>query len=220
MVVTRQVGGASITGPADFIDNLEQLPEAGWPELIEVYREFCHRVLPNNCRELLRLISSGEAVQWAGYGSREAYIRDGLGLEPRAAEWAVRGLRMTGSDAGQAITYQQAQAIAMAQEGGEPPLPMAMTPAEAGTLGGRGKKASNNVTSFKGNSAAYIVARLKRDHPAVAARLAAGEFQSAAAAGRAAGIVKSLPTPLERLEAAWNRCTPADQDAFMRRHIR
>jgi hypothetical protein len=64
------------------------------------------------------------------------------------------------------------------------------THAQAGAKGGRGKKASDNITSFRGNSAAYLVAKLKRDAPEFADRLAVGEFRSARAAARAAGIIK------------------------------
>ncbi len=53
----------------------------------------------------------------------------------------------------------------------------------------------------QGNSAAYLTARLKRDHPAIAARLASGEFPSVRAAARAAGIVKDCP-PAPDAEAA------------------
>jgi hypothetical protein len=41
-----------------------------------------------------------------------------------------------------------------------------------------------------GTSAEYLASRLRRDHPAIADRLAAGEFKSVRAAARAAGIVK------------------------------
>ena len=48
----------------------------------------------------------------------------------------------------------------------------------------------DNVTSSKrGNSADYLVAKLKRDAPAYAERLAAGEYRSARAAAIAAGLV-------------------------------
>jgi hypothetical protein len=83
------------------------------------------------------------------------------------------------------------------EEGG---LPKAMTASEAGRAGGRGnKKASDNVTSFiddRGNTASYLVRRLKRDNPDVAQALARGEYKSARAAGIATGIVK-VPTALE-----------------------
>lgn len=45
---------------------------------------------------------------------------------------------------------------------------------EAGEKGGRRHKAIDNVKSFGGNNAAYLVARLKCDHPDIAAQLAKG----------------------------------------------
>jgi len=57
-------------------------------------------------------------------------------------------------------------------------------------------KAVDNVDNVNirntggGNSAAYLAARLRRDHPDIAERLAAGEFKSVRAAARAAGISK------------------------------
>jgi hypothetical protein len=212
MVVTELLGAASITRGVEWRDNLNQVPREDWPELLGEYQEFCQRVLPRNCRELLRLISSGADVEWAGFGSREAYIRDGLGLEPRAAEWAARGLQLLGNDE-RPVSFQKAQAVALAQEGG--------TAAAAPVINagpGRGKKTADNIRGFSegSTSAVRIVARLKRDHPDVAAQLAAGEFRSAAAAGRAAGIVKPLPTALERLRAAWERCSPKERETFRR----
>jgi len=68
--------------------------------------------------------------------------------------------------------------------------------------GGRGKKAPDNIRSF-GTSAAYLVARLKRDHPKIAEALARGEFSSARAAGIAAGIV-IIKTPLDHV-LHWSR---------------
>ena len=74
-------------------------------------------------------------------------------------------------------------------------LPLA-TRAEAGAKGGRGK-AGSVTTSFVGRGATYLVRRLKRDHPAIAEALGRGEFKSARAAGKAAGIVKE-PTPFDQ----------------------
>src|SRR5438128_9009693 len=42
-----------------------------------------------------------------------------------------------------------------------------------------------------GTSTSYLVRRLKRDHPAIAAALARGDYRSARAAALAAGIIKS-----------------------------
>jgi len=66
----------------------------------------------------------------------------------------------------------------------------ARTTHPAGPHGGaRQAGQGDNVTLPKrGNSAAYRAARLKRDRPDIAARHAAGEFASVAAAWRGAGL--------------------------------
>jgi len=84
---------------------------------------------------------------------------------------------------------------------------------EAGAKGGRGKKASDKITSFRGTSAEYLVSRLKKHHPDIAARLAAGEFKSARAAARAAGLKVDDP-PLKLLRRAWKRATADERAAF------
>jgi hypothetical protein len=68
-----------------------------------------------------------------------------------------------------------------------PALPPAATHAEAGANGGKGKKASDNVTGFRGTSETYLLRRLKRDHEELAAKVVSGEM-SAHAAAIAAGF--------------------------------
>ena len=85
--------------------------------------------------------------------------------------------------------------------------PELMTATEAGKKGGRGKKASNLLTlPTSSNDKNRLAARIKRDHPEIAARVANGEFKSIRAAALEAGIVKpmrSIPvdTPPEALGA-------------------
>jgi hypothetical protein len=50
-------------------------------------------------------------------------------------------------------------------------------------------------TEDRGNSALYLVRRLKRAAPEAAAALTRGEYPSACAAAKAAGIVKDVPPP-------------------------
>lgn len=58
-----------------------------------------------------------------------------------------------------------------------------------GQLPGKGGSIPENRNSLKGGTTArYRIARLKRDHPAIGARLEAGEFKSVIEAERAAGI--------------------------------
>jgi hypothetical protein len=60
-----------------------------------------------------------------------------------------------------------------------------------------------------------ILARLKRDHPEIAQAFIEGEYPSAAAAGRAAGIPwLQKPSPLEQAQKAFRRLTKEDRDAF------
>ena len=69
----------------------------------------------------------------------------------------------------------------------------------AGHGGDHMPKQDNNVILPKqGNSASYLAARLARDFPKIAERLAAGEFRSVRAAAIAAGII-TPPTPLEQI---------------------
>jgi hypothetical protein len=66
---------------------------------------------------------------------------------------------------------------------------------EAGAKGGRGNKASDNITGFRGTDPTYTLKRLKRDRPDLAEKVVRGEL-SAHAAAIDAGFRKQ-PTPLE-----------------------
>lgn len=191
-------------------DNLRSIEPGLWPELIGEYRFFCKRALPADCRELLRMTNEGKQVGWAGYGNRDSYVRDGLGLDPQAVNWALEGLRIAGEKAAigyetaQDIGRQAAQAQAMAQPNGV--AAVAKHGFNQHTGGG------SITTSSLGRGAAYIIAKLKRDRPDVAERLAAGEFRSARAAAREAGLVREHP--LTDLRRAWKRASEAERDTF------
>jgi hypothetical protein len=75
---------------------------------------------------------------------------------------------------------------------------------------GKGRVRCDIVTSKRGNDAAYLVRRLKRDAPTIAAQLARGEFRSARAAALAAGIIR-LPDPVAAIQRAYARLTPEQQ---------
>ena len=75
-----------------------------------------------------------------------------------------------------------------------------------------------NIVSSKtkgGNQADYLAARIKRDHPAIAAGIAAGEYPSIRAAAIAAGIV-NVPTALEAAKRAALRLNDADRAELLR----
>ena len=82
--------------------------------------------------------------------------------------------------------------------------------------GGRPRKDENIsigkvVHSGGGNSAAYLIGRLKRDAPEYAERLASGEFRSARAAAIAAGIIKPPPTPFQAVLKLLRKLTAAER---------
>lgn len=78
---------------------------------------------------------------------------------------------------------------------------------------GNGKQANNGSLPSHGNTAEYLVRRLKRDAPEIAAALGRGEYRSARAAAIAAGI-KRVPTALEACLRAWRKLTPEERQRF------
>ena len=68
--------------------------------------------------------------------------------------------------------------------------------------GGKEQPDHCKAVSQWGNSEEYLVRRLKRDAPDLAAALAQGEFPSARAAGIAAGFVKPSPPSLQLKDPA------------------
>jgi hypothetical protein len=72
---------------------------------------------------------------------------------------------------------------------------------------------SDNVTVERGNTAAYLAARLKRDHPEIAEQLAAGKFRSVRAAAKAAGIVRE-PNALKQLRRWWKKASEKQRATF------
>ncbi len=90
---------------------------------------------------------------------------------------------------------------------------------KAGRPKGNDSKSTKGNHSRGGNNTAYRVQRLRRDAPAIAARLDAGEFKSVAAAERAANGQEPDPprktkTPGEWLTHWWAKATSAERRAF------
>lgn len=78
---------------------------------------------------------------------------------------------------------------------------------------GNGRSRDYNIMSTgarQGTDPAYLVARLKRDRPDIAERLADGEFRSVRAAAVEAGIVK-VPTAFERVQKLLPKLTDAER---------
>lgn len=85
--------------------------------------------------------------------------------------------------------------------------------AEHGTNQHAGGRANSTSSTHGSTDANYLVRRLKRDRPKIAAALARGEFPSARAAGIAAGFVK-VPSALAQIRKLWLRLTPEERIVF------
>ena len=114
-------------------------------------------------------------------------------------DWAVAGLRKLRPD--DSVSLSDAVRLGQREigiEGGKPGP-------------GRGHKTADDVSRLAGygNSAAYIVARLARDHPDILAAYERGEFKTPTAAARAAGIIKEK-TPLQKIRALLRKLTAAE----------
>jgi hypothetical protein len=121
------------------------------------------------------------------YGSREAMLRAEIGLTVDEAQAQIRATVKEARD-NPMLTQEE----------------LAEKRSEWGQEGGRGKKnlgsRTTKVSAERG--ASYLARRLQRDHPAIFARLEAGEFPSVRAAAREAGIVKDRITILTEPQAA------------------
>jgi hypothetical protein len=65
-----------------------------------------------------------------------------------------------------------------------------------------------------GTSSAYLLARIKRDAPDIFEAVEHGEYRSARAAAKAAGIIHE-PTPLDYLHRYWRKVSPEDRLRFL-----
>jgi hypothetical protein len=77
-----------------------------------------------------------------------------------------------------------------------------------------GEKVDNIYLNKGSTTAERIVAKLKRDHPDIAKRLADGEFKSARAAALAAGI-KVGQSPLQALRSQWKKANSKERKTFL-----
>jgi len=68
-----------------------------------------------------------------------------------------------------------------------------------------------NSSDKGGNSQKYRIAKLKRDHPAIAQRLMDGEFKSVSEAERAAGVGKPLMSPVQKVVNMINKLSVEDR---------
>jgi hypothetical protein len=187
-------------------DSADAVPREQWPLLLDERRNFCREVLPGDCRLLLFFVEDAKQNGWLGYDGREKYLRDGLQLDPRVVELALRGLELTNPK--KALGLNEAAVLGEREigiEGGKPGP-------------GRGHKTGDNSTRFPGKgstSRAYILARLDRDGlTELAEQVRAGELSANAAAEKAGW--RKRPTPLEKIRKLLPALTSDELQSLLR----
>jgi hypothetical protein len=136
--------------------------------------------LPCDCRLMKQVYDEAPVFAEAmGYASGDQFITDYLSLDLDLVHRVIGWLEQ------EQPTEASPLQLALGTHGGDRRSDEAKQARE---------DQADNVSLKHGTQAAYIRARLKRDHPAVAAALDRGEHRSARAAAIAAGIIKPVPT--------------------------
>lgn len=157
------------------------LPKDQWDDLVIVRKLWAQSQLPFDCR-MLKLVAADAPAMASelGYGTEEAFLREGLQLDPdlvnRVVDWLDR------EKPNQAVSLEHVQAQ-LKKHGGDRRSEQA-----------KQDQGDNIPLKHRSTSAAYLKARLQRDHPEIAEALDRGEFKSARAAAIEAGIIKDIPS--------------------------
>ena len=139
--------------------------------------------LPCDCRLMKQVYDEAPVFAEAmGYESGDQFITDYLSLDLDLVHRVIGWLEQEQPQ--EAAPLQ----LALADHGGDRRSEEAREARRA-----REDQGSNHNLEI-GRGAAYIRARLERDHPEVASALNRGEHRSARAAAIAAGIIKPVPT--------------------------
>lgn len=156
---------------------LSQIPRERW-ESVAVARSLWAEIdFPHDCRLMKQVADEADLLaEELGYENGEAFIVEYLKLDLDVVRQVISFLDQE----------QPTEAVAVEQI---PALKAHGRPKK-----GEEGKGSDLTLKTRGESADYIRARLRRDHPEIAEQLEQGEHRSARAAGIAAGFIKPVPT--------------------------
>jgi len=166
------------TGPIDYRDSLAKISREKWDDLFSKRRIYIHTEFEHGCECVVDWLQEAEQFYSdLGYSSADEMLLERLEIPPNWVRMAAAVLEATGENLSKT---ELDQAIELKSNGGDR----------------RSDDFHPNNVSLKshGNSAEYIKARLKRDHPEIAEELEQGQHRSARAAGIAAGFIKNVPT--------------------------
>lgn len=166
------------TGPVDYRDRLDKNPKDKWSTIFSERRLYISAEFQHGCRCVIDWLAEAEAFHSElGYKSADEMLREELNIPPDWVRMAAAVLEAAGENLSKAEVDHAIELKAH----GRP------------KKGEEGK--GDNGTFKRGtNSADYIKARLRRDHPEIAEELQQGKHRSARAAGIAAGFLKDVPT--------------------------
>lgn len=189
------------TGPVSADDSARDVNPSRWLELTLARRTFVAINVPYDCRSLINFVdeaASHRIWEHTGHADLDDYIHHGLDIDPELVEWARLGLSVIGKEKpvslGVAIDAGKKVAETMAKAPELKPT---------GRPSGQDEKVANGHLSKGSNHKDRLAARIKRDHPDIAARVANGEFKSIRAAALEAGIVKPMRSiPVDTPDAA------------------
>jgi hypothetical protein len=190
------------SGPISATDLLRHVPETKWRDLMIARREFVKVKLNHDCRCLVQFAADAELMyRQLGFDSIDNMISSGLELAPNDIRLAVSWLERNPSK--KPISFKKVKKLAEREIGipGGKPGP------------GRGNKTGRIPTRFISRGRDYDLARLARDCPDLAERVAAKEISANAAAIEAGFRTKR--TPYE--QAVWlveKKLTPPELRAL------
>ena len=169
------------TGPIDYRDHMRQLDRMKWRELFIKRQQYIHTEFEHGCECVIDWLAEAEEFhEELGYESADEMLEKELEIPPDWVRMAAAVLQATGENLSK---IEVDQAIELKSHGGDRRSEQAQQDQD-----------DNVILKQQGNSADYIKARLRRDHPEIAEELERGEHRSARAAGIAAGFVKDVPT--------------------------
>lgn len=160
------------------------LPKDQWDDLVIVRKLWAQSQLPFDCR-MLKLVAADapEMAKELGYATEEEFLKEGLQLDPglvaRVVDWLDR------EKPEKAVTLDHVKQQ-LDKHGGDRRSDEARKAKE--------DQGVNHTLERGTGNAAYIKARLERDHPELATALNRGEYRSARAAAIEAGIITPFPS--------------------------
>jgi hypothetical protein len=202
-----KISGVTETTVYSVMTPLEHIEDKGqWAEQIYRQASFAANALNTDLKIGIDIVQNFEKNRAWEYmqQDRETFYRFCLNIDPASLPKILEGYKVLAAQGLTPTHWRQAVDAVK-------PL--------IKTNQGRPKKDNSYGANIKaaGTSATYYIARIKRDRPDIAERLANGEFRSVAAAAKAAGIkIKdSRAKPLINLRYWWRKCSNEQRQSFL-----